>query len=137
MYRILIFLGITLSTLLSFSSHSFAASVDNIVGTYNCHYNDPTLKSPEGDDVIDIKKTSDNFFKVTHTMKESTTPYVYGVGLFNKNIDNAFAYVYWYPKSPKYSYIEYFIINSDNTLSGVFTESNKKFAGTETCKKAT
>lgn len=136
MYRQLFLLGMCSASLLSFSSYCFASNVDNIVGTYNCKYHDPTAKPNDGEDIIIIKKSSDNFFKVTHILKGNTTPYVYGVGLFNKNINNAFAYIYWYPKSPKYSYIEYFIINPNNSLSGVFSESNKKYSGTENCKKA-
>lgn len=132
MYR-LILLAIFLCT---FASVCFSANIKSIEGTYICRFHDPIANPPDGKDIVTIKKTSQNFFKITHTVIGSAKPYLYGVGLFNKNINNALATMYWFPKSPNNTFIEYFVINPDGSLSGVFAESNKKIAGSETCKKS-
>jgi len=111
------------------------ATAPDVSGTYNCKYHDPSSTPTDSTETITLKKNGDTY-KVTMTVTDSVVPYAYGIGTFNKNINNAFAYIYWLPKTPATTNVEFFMIKPDGSLDGVFAQSNKTKAGTETCTKS-
>lgn len=117
-----------------FSSVLFAAT-PNIAGTYHCNYHDPLSNPADSTETITFKQTGDTF-RVTQTSKDSVTPYAFGIGIFNKDIPNAFAYIYWMPKTPNTTNVQFFVIKPDGSLDGGFAQSNKDKSGTEVCTKA-
>ena len=113
---------------------SMSAAAD-ISGTYKCSYHDPLSNPPDGQETITIKPTGETY-KVLLTAKDSVVPYAFGNGLYNKNVSNAFAYIFWLPKSPTSTNIQFFIVKPDGSLDGIFAQSNKDKSGTETCTKS-
>jgi len=130
---------ISLATVLGIFSMSAgvssAADAPDISGTYKCSYHDPFSTPPDGTETIIFKKNGDTF-KVSEIGSNSVIPYFLGKGIFNKDINNAFAYIYWQPKTPSSINVEFFTIKPDGSIDGVFAESNKDKSGTETCTKS-
>ncbi len=111
------------------------STMPDISGTYNCTYHDPLSNPPDSSETITIKKSGSNY-KVTLTSKDNVVPYGFGIGMPSKSVNNAFAYIYWQPKTPATTNVEFFIVKPDGSLDGVFAESNKSKSGTEVCTKS-
>lgn len=124
---------------LTLSSSIFAAdassSSPDISGKYNCKYHDPSLTNPDSTETISFEKNGDTY-RVKQIAQDTVLPYAVGVGLFNKDVKNVFSYIYWQPKTPATTNVEFFTVNTDGSLTGGFAQSNRNKAGTETCTKS-
>lgn len=120
---------------LTLTSAAYAADASDMSGKYNCKYHDPSLTNPDSTEVITFEKNGDTY-RVKQIAQDSVLPYAVGVGLFNKDVKNVFSYLYWEPKTPSTTNVEFFTVNTDGTLTGGFAQSNKTKVGTETCTKA-
>lgn len=130
-------LAVGLSMLTSLASASPPASTDapDISGVYKCNYNDPASTPPHGTENIVFKKSGDTF-TVKMIATGDTLPYDYGTALFNKDVNDAFTYVFWKVKDSTSFGAEYFIIKDDGSLDGVFLGNGGTKIGTETCMKS-
>lgn len=107
----------------------------DVVGTYKCSGYDPLLNDPNFKENLVLKKANNDTYKVELLELNSVLPYFIGTAIFNKNIPNAFAFVYWDPHKPDKMGAEFVIINSDGSLDAVFANANKSVAGNERCVK--
>lgn len=112
-----------------------AASAPDISGTYTCTGQDPFSTPPSYTEKLVIKKNGDTY-RIQLIGINSVLPYNLGTAVFNKNIDNAFSFVFWNLKDTTNFGPEIFIIKPDGSLDGVFTEHNKNKSGTENCTKS-
>ena len=112
-----------------------ADSAPDISGSYNCQYHDPLSNPPDSTEKIVFKKNGETY-RVSQIGPDSVVPYASGVGLFNSNVKNAIAYLYWLPKTPTSTNVVFFKVKPDGSLDGVFAQSNRDKSGTETCTKS-
>lgn len=128
-------LALTLSILaLLTCATTFAASSPDISGTYNCKYHDPKSTPPDGNETIVFKKSGDTY-SVKMISSGSVVPYDYGTVVFNKDVNDAFTYIYWNLKDNTNFGAELMLIKPDGSLDGVFLNNGQKKPGTETCTK--
>jgi len=139
---------ILLSTMLSLFAvavHAEAASAtpaatpaassggSDVSGTYQCQGYDPFGKSNYSYPTVTIAKNGDAY---TIQWQSSTGyPLLLGTGLFNHEINNAFAVVFWDPKKADYFGTAIYLIKPDGTLQADWTLQAQKQIGTETCTK--
>jgi hypothetical protein len=120
---------------LSFSSTSVLASPPDISGTYICTGSDPFTTNNAFSESLVFTKNGNNY-KVKAIPAGDTFPYFLGTAVVNKNIDNAFAGVYWNIKDSSGFGTELFTIKPDGSLNAVFVGYGRDKTGTETCTKA-
>lgn len=124
-----------LLAMLAYAVPSVAAAPD-ISGTYKCSYHDPSSTPNDGTESIVLKKTGDTYM-VKMISNGNTIPYDFGTGVFSKDMDDTFSYVYWNLKDPSGNFgSQLFIIKSDGSLDGVFSNNGENKPGTETCTKS-
>ncbi|PWY56539.1 hypothetical protein DGG96_02835 [Legionella qingyii] len=127
---------------LSFLSTAFAdtsitqTSTTDISGTYVCNFHDPFSTPPDGTEYLTIKKGSNNSYRMSKKGMNDTTPSLVGIGLQNKEQNNAFSFLFWWSKDPTTIFAQYIIIKPDGTLEGKWAQSNKNQAATISCKKS-
>lgn len=135
MTKMIKFLLVTVLSLTILSYMSIAkSSPRDITGTYRCKGHDPYLTNPNFTENLILKKNGDSY-KVELIGVDNAIPSNLGIAIFNKNIDNAFAFVYWRPANPDTKGIQFMIIKPDGSLNGTYANSNSKVIGTEVCKK--
>ncbi|MCW8400618.1 hypothetical protein OQJ26_17705 [Legionella sp. PATHC038] len=127
---------------LSFLPTAFAdapatqTSTSDISGTYLCNFRDPFSNPTDGTEVLIIKKSSDNNYRMFKRGIHHTTPTIAGVGLQNKDINNAFSFIFWWSKDLTTTFTQYILIKPDGTLEGKWVQNNKNQAATFSCKKS-
>lgn len=130
---------ITLATALSMlgilaCTSSIAAP--DISGTYKCSGVDSGSPSnPNFNETIVLKKNGD-VFNVQAIHSGDLVPYDIGTAIFNKDVNNAFAYTYWSVKDSSTFGIELMTIKPDGSLDGVYLDSSETKRSTETCTKS-
>jgi len=117
------------------ASVSYAANAPDISGTYKCNYHDPLGTPPDSTETM-VFKNNGNTFKVEIMGEGDTVPYFIGKGIFNKDVSNGFAFMYWQPKTPGTPNIKYLTIKPDGSLVGAFAAGNTDKAASEECTKA-
>lgn len=128
-------LVIALSMLSMLVWSSTIANAPDISGTYTCTGQDPLSTPPEFSEKLILKSNGDTY-SVKAISTNSVIPWGLGTAIFKKDVNNAFAYVYWNLKDPTSFGSELFIIKPDGSLDGVFSDNNKNKPATETCTKA-
>lgn len=123
------------TSFLFFSCGSVLASPPDISGTYTCSGSDPFTNNNAFSESLVFTKSGDTY-KVKAIPAGDTFPYFLGTAMFSKNIDNAFAEVYWNIKDPTGFGTELFTIKPDGSLDAVFVGYGRDKTGTETCTKA-
>lgn len=103
-------------------------------GTYRCSGTDPTLDTPAFKEDIVLKKDGNNYKAEIFTVN-AAIPYFIGKAIINKDINNAFALLFWNPTKPDRKGTELFLVNSDGSISGIFGYANMTNIGNESCHK--
>lgn len=119
----------------STTTPSTATTGTDYSGTYNCNVTDPVSNPPTFKENIVFKKNG-NIYNVQVIHPDNVLPYLLGTGIVNKDIDNAISYVYWNPSDTTSIGTEFFKVNSDGSLTGVYSDHNKSKSGIENCTKA-
>lgn len=117
------------------SCTSVLASPPDISGTYMCTGSDPFTPNNAFSEKLVITKNGDTY-GVKAIPTGNTFPYFSGTAIVNKNINNAFAGVYWNIEDPSGFGTELFTVKSDGSLDAVFVGYGRDKVGTETCTKA-
>ena len=112
---------------------SAVAVPPDISGTYKCSGINPAANSPNFTETVVLKKNKDTY---NVQLIYNIIPYNIGTGIFNKDVNDAFSYVYWDPKTPSSFGSVFFTIKPDGSLEGVFSNYNENKPGTETCTKS-
>lgn len=110
-----------------------AASTTDVSGTYQCQGYDPFGKSDYNYPTAVFTKNGDTY----NIQWQSSTgyPLLLGTGLFNKDVSNAFAVVFWDPKKPDYFGAGLYTVKPDGSMQAVWTLQAQKQIGTEVCTK--
>src|SRR5579885_1115785 len=120
--------------LISTYSPAFATPAD-ISGNYQCTYYDLGDTSKMYTEKMTIKKNG-TVYNVQVFGKDAVIPYELGTAIFNTEVDNAFAFVFWNIKDSTTYGSEIFVIKSDGSLDGAFSyNNNNNKPGIETCTK--
>ncbi|CAM2951691.1 Uncharacterised protein [Legionella steigerwaltii] len=126
----------------AFLSNAFAdapktqTSTTDISGTYSCSFHDPFSTPPDGTEILTIKKGSDNNYRMSKKGINDTTPSIVGIGLQNKDLNNAYAFLFWWSKDMTTTFAQFFIVKPDGTLEGKWAQSGRNQAATFSCKKS-
>ncbi|KTC89512.1 hypothetical protein OQJ18_08990 [Fluoribacter dumoffii] len=111
-------------------------SKSEISGTYLCDFHDPFSGSPNGRELLIIKKISDNNYRMFKKGLHDATPTIVGVGLQNKEQNNALSFLFWWSKDMTTTFTQSIIVKTDGTLDGRWVQNNKDKAATFSCKKS-
>lgn len=106
----------------------------DISGTYTCKYHDPSSTPPDGTETIVFTKNG-NAYSVKMIASGDTFPYNYGTAVFNKNVNDAFAFITWKIKDITSFSSDTVNIKPDGTLDLIFVTTGYRM-GTETCTKS-
>lgn len=111
-------------------------SSPDILGTYSCTYHDATINPPDGKEILIIKKDKQNNYRMEKKGEGDSTPSIIGVGLQNKDMNHVFSFLFWWPKAPSATLVQYIVAQPDGTLEGQWVQSNRSKTGQFNCKKS-